>query len=203
MKVLMLSGGLDSTILFYDLLFHEERFQCAFIDYGQKNAVAEQKVAEELCRKSNIVLTSYFIPTLFQGVNSTLLRGVSGQHTTKSDEIPNRNATLACIVAAQCTKPTEILFAAHKTGSGYADARTPFYSRLSKLLSWSTNGKVTASAPFIRMTKKQIIKYAYRTLALTKEEINQSISCYEGNNCGKCPACKERKRALEDSPYEI
>lgn len=202
MKVLMLSGGLDSTILFYDLLFNEDRFQCAFIDYGQKNAVAELKAAKNLCCKNNVVLQVYCIPSLFAGVSSTLLRGIEGVHSIASDEIPNRNATLACVVAAQQQARSELIFGAHKTSSGYADAKPQFYTRLSKLLSWSTNGKVTASAPYIRLTKKQLIMRAWKVLALTKEEISESISCYEGNNCGKCPACIARKKALEDSPYE-
>lgn len=149
MQVLLLSGGLDSTILFYDLLCHDDEFMCVWIDYGQKNAKEEQKVVQDLCQSYNIPLHSIFIPLAFRCIHSTLLRAVEGKHTVQSDELPNRNAVLISLAASfACTKEGQhtILVAAHKTGAAYADATPQFYTRMSKVIHWSTNSKVAVQA---------------------------------------------------------
>lgn len=196
MKWLLLSGGLDSTVLFYDLLQSDEKFECVWVNYGQKNAVQEQQAVEQLCQSHFIVLHKIYIPLAFEGVGSTLLAGVKGGHNVASDEVPNRNAVLLSVAASHCKEQTVLLMAAHKTGAAYADATPRFYTRASKLLHWSTNGKVTVEAPYIRLTKKQLVKKAWN-MALTLSEINMTVSCYEGNECGKCPACKARAEALK------
>lgn len=198
MKVLLLSGGLDSTILFYDLIQHEEKFCCVWVDYGQKNAREEQKSVMALCQEYCIALHSIFIPLVFNSVSSPLLKNVEGKHTVQSDEVPNRNAVLISIAASHACTLTgnhTILVAAHKTGAAYADATPQFYTRASKLIHWSTNGRVTVEAPYIRLTKKQIVKRAW-DMAITREEIMRTVSCYEGNACGECPACRARLQAL-------
>lgn len=202
MKTLLFSGGLDSTVLFYDLLSTaEEKFDCIWIDYGQKNARQEQKVVQELCQQNFIYFKSIFIPLAFNGVQSTLLNNVEGEHTVQSDEVPNRNAVLIALAASHCTEQTTILVAAHKTGAAYADATPIFYNRMSKAIHWSTNGKVDVEAPYIRMTKRQIVKRGY-DLGVSPKVILRTVSCYEGNNCGICPACKARRQAIEGTPFE-
>ena len=198
--VLLLSGGLDSTIMFYDLVQSNSKFRCVWIDYGQKNARQEQKVVAELCSKHFVPLQSIFVPLVFKGVESTLLEGVSGAHSVASDEVLNRNAVLISIAASHCVKQSTILVGAHKTGASYADATPQFYTRMSKAIHWSTNSRVDVKAPYIKLTKRQIVNRAW-DLAVTPEEIMQTVSCYEGRACGVCPACIARSRALEGTPF--
>lgn len=203
MKALMFSGGLDSMVLFHDLLSQGESFQCVFINYGQKNAEEEFNAVDKMCSAYGIKLLFLYQPALFQCSYSTLLKGNNGEHTVASDEIQNRNATLACVAAANLftDQTITLLFGAHKTGAAYQDATPMFYTRLSKLLFYSTNGHIDCEAPYIRLTKKQIVKKAW-DLAISPTVINTSVSCYEGNNCGKCPACKARRQALLGSQFE-
>lgn len=196
MKLLMFSGGLDSTVLFYDLISKSEAFRCCYISYGQKNAMRELEVVRKVCNRNMISLTVLDMHNLFQGSKSALLVRNTAPHTVQTDEVRNRNATLACVAAANIDGEYTILFAAHKTSAGYADATPAFYSRLSKLLYLSTNNRVDCEAPYIRLTKKQIVKRAW-DLALTKKDIAETVSCYVGNNCGTCPACLARERALK------
>lgn len=204
MKVLLLSGGLDSTVLFYDLLSHDESMCCVWIDYGQKNAREEQRAVQDLCQQYRIPLHTIFVPLAFQSIRSTLLKDVEGKHTVQSDELPNRNAVLISLAASfACTLEGQhtILVAAHKTGAAYADATPQFYTRMSKAIHWSTNSKVAVEAPYIRMTKRQIVRRAW-DLAMTPADIMKTVSCYEGRTCGVCPACIARRRALEGTPFE-
>ena len=198
MKILMFSGGLDSTILFYDLLAQGEKFQCAFINYGQKNFQYEFEAVNKICEAYGIALNYINVPTLFEHQQSSLLYTSTEKHTVQSDEVINRNATLACVAAANLPPKQKytLLFAAHKTTAPYADTTRPFYVKLSKLLMISTNNRIDCDAPYIHLTKAKIAKKAY-DLAITPEELNQSVSCYEGVGCGVCPACKARKEALK------
>lgn len=199
--MLLFSAGLDSTVLFYDLLSRDERFECMFVDYGQKNAIQEQQAAQTICLRNFIRLHTIKVPLVFEGVKSTLLKNVEGEHTVESDEIINRNAVLINIAAAHCTEPTTILVAAHKTGAAYADATRMFYSRMARAVSYSTSGMVSVEAPYIKLTKPQIVKKAWG-LALSPAELLETVSCYEGNQCGRCPACKSRREAFYNTPYQ-
>ena len=199
MKLLLLSGGLDSTVLFYDLISNNEKFECMWLNYGQKNAGEEHRAVFELCKHNSIKLRCVQAPHIFDGVDSTILNTSAPHsipHTVESDFLLNRNGVLLNIAAAHCRARTTLLVAAHKSGSSYPDCQKVFYNRISKAIFYSTNCLVDVDAPYIKMTKKQIVKKAW-DLALSPLDIMQTVSCYEGNNCGKCPACIARKQALE------
>ena len=197
MKLLLLSGGLDSTVLFYDLISRSERFECMWINYGQRNAEKELQAVRNLCESNLIHLRVIQVPHIFEGIESTILNSLESiEHTVESDFLPNRNGVLLNIAAAHCKERTTLLIAAHKSGSEYPDCQKVFYNRISKAIFYSTNCLVDVDAPYIKMTKKQIVKKAW-DLALSISAIEQTVSCYEGNNCGKCPACIARKKALE------
>lgn len=201
MKLLLLSGGLDSSCLFWHLLSQGETFRCMWIDYGQKNAEQEWNAAKRLCRDNSISLAKIEVPTVFSGVSSAILKccKVEG-HTVTTDELPNRNAVLISIAAAHCTEPTTILVAAHRTPAPYADCTPQFYTRMSKAISYSTNGKVAVEAPFIHLTKYKVLRKGWDA-GMSKEELEATVSCYEGTNCGKCPACKSRAQILKKLFY--
>lgn len=201
MKLLLLSGGLDSACLFWHMLAHDEVFRCMWINYGQKNAEQEWKAAKKLCEDSGVGITRLDIPTVFSGVHSTILKEWQAPgHTIISDELPNRNAVLISIAAAHCICRTTVVVAAHRTSAPYADCTPQFYTRMSKAISYSTNGRVDVEAPFIRLTKYQVLRKGWEA-GMSKEDIESTVSCYEGNNCGRCPACISRAEILKKFFY--
>lgn len=201
MKLLLLSGGLDSACLFWHLLSQGIAFRCMWIDYGQRNAEQEQESAEKLCHTNGVKLIKLRVPTVFEGVSSTILKDCNAEgHTVTTAELPNRNAVLISIAAAHCTEPTTILVAAHRTPAPYADCTPQFYTRMSKAISYSTNGKVDVEAPFIRLTKFNVVKKGWDA-GMSKEALESTVSCYDGTNCGKCPACISRREILKKLFY--
>lgn len=200
MKLLLLSGGLDSACAFWDMLSKGEVFCCMFFDYGQKNADREYAAALKLCSANGIVLKKLDVHTVFSGIKSTILRGVEAEHTVTSDELQNRNAVLISIAAAHCTSRTTIIVAAHRTSAPYADCTPQFYTRMSKLTSWSTNGLVDVDAPYIRITKLALARKGW-SAGMSKQDMLNTVSCYEGTNCGKCPACQNRQEVLSHIFY--
>ena len=204
MKLLLLSGGLDSACLFWHLLSQGETFICMWIDYGQKNAHEEYVAAQKLCSDAGVLLKTVNAISVFDGVQSAILIGcnakVIGGHSVKVDELPNRNAVLISIAAAHCSCRTTIVVAAHRTSAPYPDCTPQFYTRMSKAISYSTNGRVDVEAPFIRLTKFKVLKKGWEA-GMTKEDIEATVSCYEGTNCGKCPACISRRESIKKLFY--
>lgn len=201
MKLLLLSGGLDSTCLFWHMLSQGETFRCMWINYGQRNADAELRAATELCKQNGIFLQTVNATHIFYGCHSAILKSDDSKfHTVEQDELPNRNAVLINIAAAHCSCSTTIVVAAHRTPAPYADCHPTFYTRMSKAISFSTNGKVDVEAPFIRLTKYQVLKKGWEA-GMSRQDMEDTVSCYEGINCGKCPACKSRKEALDKLFY--
>jgi len=201
MKLLLLSGGLDSACLFWHMLSQGETFRCMWINYGQRNALQEFHAASVLCAKNGINLTTVEAARIFDGCHSTILKSDDSQlHTVSHDELQNRNAVLISIAAAHCDCRTTIVVAAHRTPAPYPDCTTQFYTRMSKAISYSTNGKVDVEAPFIRLTKHQVLKKGWEA-GMSRQDMEATVSCYEGNNCGKCPACKGRREAINKLFY--
>lgn len=201
MKLLLLSGGLDSTCLFWYMLSQGETFRCMWINYGQRNAAAELRSVTALCKANGIYLKTVDATHIFDGCHSAILESDDSKlHTVENDELPNRNAILISIAAAHCDCRTTIVVAAHRTPAPYPDCTTQFYTRMSKAISYSTNGKIDVEAPFIRLTKFKVLKKGWEA-GMTKEDIERTVSCYEGTNCGKCPACISRRESIKKLFY--
>lgn len=205
-NLVLLSGGLDSACLLWHTRAHlmaGQHLKAMFIDYGQKNAVKEFEAARRLCASWNVPLLTVECPTIFNGIQSAILKNTSiKEHNVGVDELPNRNAVLISIAAAHIpsSETATILVAAHKTGAAYADATRLFYSKMSRLIHYSTNARVSVEAPFIKLTKYGLTRLAYQE-GMNREEMESTVSCYEGNSCGACPACLNRKYVLEKLFY--
>ena len=197
MKVVLMSGGLDSSILLYEYAHKDEPCRAIWIDYGQANAKEEMAAAEALCKLWEVALLKLDAHTVFESEKGymTLLRK-GARHTVASDELANRNAILISIAAHYMAySPATLLVGAHKTAAPYPDCTERFYRLMDKLTAYSTKNMVHVDAPYIKMTKQSIVRRAFE-MAMTKAEIDKTVSCYDGTNCGKCPACIARKAAL-------
>jgi queuosine biosynthesis protein QueC len=167
-----------------------------WINYGQRNAAAEFKAVTNLCKANGIYLKIVDAQHIFDGCHSAILKSDDCYtHTVETDELQNRNAVLINIAAAHCSCRTTIVVAAHRTPAPYPDCHPTFYTRMAKALSFSTNGKVDVEAPFIRLTKFRVLKKGWEA-GMSREDMEATVSCYEGNNCGECPACKSRREAI-------
>lgn len=202
-KLVLMSGGLDSACL----LFHAkatakegEIVKALFIDYGQKNVVQERTAAAALCKQWRVEWDIVEVPRLFKGVQSSILRTSEDVHTVGKDELINRNAILISIAASRIVGKGVVWVGAHKGSTDYPDTIPAFYTRINRLTFLSTHCQVEVEAPFIRMTKYALVKLAYEE-GMERCEMEMTVSCYEGNNCNHCPACKNRREVLEKIFY--
>lgn len=180
--VLLLSGGMDSTVLLHRLLADKNKVVCLFVDYGQAHALREFASAKAAASRAGVQLHRWCTAQL-------------GSCDGASPVVPGRNAvllSLAANLAAQhgigyvaigCTKDDSVLF---------PDCRyATFMDTMSRAL--TAGYEVKVEMPWCFHTKAEVAREG-RELGVVMDE---TYSCYRGGEpCGECLACKTRTAAL-------
>ncbi len=182
----LLSGGLDSTVLLYDLVGEGQKVHCVLFDYHQRH-VQELKWATHHCDRLKVLFTELHIPELR---GSELTDGLGGV------VVPNRNAILLSLAVnlAVAAKAEIVTFAANKDDAEmFPDCRPGFVEAFNSTLK-AAEISIQICAPYIEKTKAWIARHG-DDMGVKFEE---TWSCYRAGEkpCGECPACLKRKAAL-------
>jgi 7-cyano-7-deazaguanine synthase len=201
-KIILLSGGMDSTTLLYQ---YKNSIKLAVsFDYGSKHNKTEIEYAKITCKKLNIkheVITLAFINKLFKSdllkSGKEIPKGHYQSESMKSTVVPFRNGIMLSIVGglAESENCKGILIANHFGDHAiYPDCRKIFIDSMSDAIKNGTYNKIKILAPYTNLTKRKI---AIKGKKL-KIDYNTTYSCYNGkkNHCGECGTCVERKEAL-------
>lgn len=198
MSVLLLSGGLDSTILLAELCDRWIRPLCLTVYYGQRHAKeinAAEAVADFFrCQHKIVDLSGVFPACPLTGAGD-LPAGIAFDAPEQAATIvPGRNAVLLSVAAAHAAgrQDAEVFIACHASDEAvYPDCRPPFISSINAALKQSSG--VSVEAPYLGMTRRQVVE---RGLVLDAP-FHLTWSCYLGGEtpCGRCGACVERKEA--------
>ena len=204
--VVLLSGGIDSTVLMYSLVADFEVWPLT-ISYGQrhnKEVLAARNVCE--ARDHNLLLRWKYVdlsvlrtllPSALTGVGE-VPEGRYDEPSMKQTVVPGRNLILLSIAAgyAEGIGAGYVAYAAHSEDHFiYPDCRPEFVQGASMAIHRSTDFEVNLIAPFINKTKADIV-------ALGKK-LNvpfwKTYSCYKGGDvhCGRCGTCFERREAFK------
>ena len=203
---LILSGGMDSTTLLYDLMDQGYDMECLTFDYGQRHA-KEIAMACRTCKKLGIPHKILGIGVLNEVADSSLTRtdqkvpeGHYADETMKSTVVPNRNMVMLSLAASYCMskKIPNLFYAAHGGDHAiYPDCRPLFIGRMRKVLHSADYFRVDLKVPYMKLDKGKIAsigKYIGVDYKLT-------WTCYVGGKkpCGKCGACVERAEAFKQN----
>jgi 7-cyano-7-deazaguanine synthase len=208
--VLILSGGLDSTVLLYDLLSRGYSVHAITFNYGQRHS---HEIESAVAITLNLVDSgAHVLHSVIDLRNiskylgdSALLGGqiVPECHYTeaaaKQTVVPNRNMIMLAVAAgyAEANFIPEVYYAAHAGDWAiYPDCRKEFTEQMAEAIKLATAwNPVELKTPFVSLTKDQIVK---RGIEL-KVPFELTWSCYNGGAvpCGKCPTCVERIEAFE------
>jgi 7-cyano-7-deazaguanine synthase len=206
--IVLLSGGLDSTVLTAQTLASGHHTEAVSIHYGQRHAreldAATDVAAWYGIRHDIIDLTG------LRGhlTGSALTTGPDipdGHYTAPSmavTVVPNRNMILLAVAAAVASARGHATVAAAMHAGDhpiYPDCRPEFVAAASLATQLGTAGfgNVQVDAPFARLDKTGIVRVGHELGA----PMHLSWSCYRGGtqHCGRCGTCVERAEAFHQA----
>ncbi len=204
--ILLLSGGIDSTTLLAKLSTEGYEIIAISFYYGQKHHIelnyAKQNAKNYGVRNHHIVELDN---KLFK--SSALVNPEIGIATHESDQlpigeinayVPFRNLIFisTALSYAETMNINEVYLAFNKDDSNnFWDCKTDFIEKLNAIT--ILNGSVRVKAPFINLTKSDVVKLA-RQLNV---DLNNTITCYqpsETTECGVCLSCLTKQKAFEN-----
>jgi len=193
MKVLvMLSGGLDSTVLAEQALHDEELVATLFVDYGQPAAKQEKAAVVAWHLRHENRIRSRMSRVDLRGLED--MREPSGIPGPRV--VPARNLVLAAmgVNLAMVVGARAVWIGANADDAHYRDCLPWFASQLSHLVTQAAFD-VAVEYRYAGLTKAQIVTRGDEL----QVPLEQTWSCYAprlNQPCGTCDACLARELAL-------
>lgn len=215
--VAIISGGMDSTTLAYQLANGGDDLFLLSFDYGQKHHCeldyAERTASKLGCRHDIIDLRKLgeLLPSSLTDPEGQIPEGHYAAENMSATVVPNRNAIMLSIAfgVAVSRKASRVAFGVHAGDHFiYPDCRPQFVKAFDLMESLATEGfgQPELIAPYVNITKADIC-----TIGSTNGvPWGDTWSCYKGESehCGRCGTCVERKEAfriaqvVDPTPYE-
>lgn len=189
--LLAFSGGADSTAGLLCALDKKFKVKPVYVGFGQKNEKEEIVYVKKILKKLNIK------PLIIKiDINKYIDQDWK---RWKLGIIPARNYLFAAIAGSILSrsnrKKLKIWICAHKEEINpiHTDKSLRFFKSASKILSALYNKEISVSTPFMNITKPEILAYWHKKWEKKYDlTVNETVSCYFGNNCGVCKACINR-----------
>lgn len=207
--IIILSGGMDSTTLLYDVINQGYEVKALGFNYGQKHK-RELECAQKTCDKLGIEYRILDLSVLNQVAPSALTRedwkvpeGHYEDKNMKQTVVPNRNMVLLSLATAYAISndATKLFYGAHAGDhSIYPDCRKEFIDKMGDVIKICDWKSVDLEAPYWNIDKGDI---AIKGIKLGVD-YSLTHTCYNGleKACGKCGACQERLLAFEKAGIE-
>ncbi len=199
--ILLASGGMDSTVLAYDLEYKKQNILLLFLDYGQHCAQKEyetlKKVAPKKFKKNIKIIR---IGDIYKESNSRMIIEANlWADKVKAEDLylPYRNLLFLSIASAyaqsQGIKDVYTAFI-NSNHAKEIDCSMQFFAKLELLL--EEYGSVKINIPFRNMTKTQVAQLGIERRA----PIAETYSCQVNSKtpCGACPNCVDRINAMNN-----
>jgi len=192
MVLVLMSGGIDSTLL--ATRAHEAGHLGAvlFVDYGQPAARMESQAVTRWSYRRKVEAIRLTVRML--GVGDAMRIGIGAPGLRI---VPGRNLILAshAINIAKGRGFDEVWFGANANDNHYPDCRPGWIDALDALV--KSDVGVRVRAPLVEMSKAEIVTAA-RTAGINLAE---TWSCYQPVDmvepCGTCNACVSRDQTSE------
>ncbi len=210
--VVLLSGGLDSSVLLHHVARTHASLYALSYNYGQRHS-KELECARYQAQRVGVaehrVIDISFLGELVKAGTALVDGGEAvpdladlsqSQLTQPPTYVPNRNMILLSIAAgyAEAQGIQDVFYGAQAQDEyGYWDCTAAFVDHVNATLALNRKTPVTIHAPFVAWRKAETVK---RGLELGVD-FARTWSCYRGNEtaCGRCPTCVERLKAFEEA----
>lgn len=210
--VVILSGGMDSTIALHLMRREHECYALSFY-YKQKQCKELDKAAE--------TCSLYGIPhrildlSVLGDIAKTISANIMGTDVAMPEDankeqqpvtyVPFRNMILLSIASsyAESIGAEQIIIGAQQQDHyGYWDCTPKFIEAMNAVISQNREHQIRIVAPFASMSKAQEIEAL--VAAYGEEEavkmLGHTLTCYNPDldvSCGNCPSCIERLDAFK------
>jgi 7-cyano-7-deazaguanine synthase len=203
----LVSGGVDSAVLYVDLLGEFDRVFPIYVRFGLR-----WESTELACVRSYLASVSATRPGLkpltvldepvaqvYGGHWSTAGRpGVPGAET--GDEavyLPGRNVLLAAKAAVWCRlRGVETLALGTLQGNPFPDSTPGFFAELEAVLNRAMDGRLRIVRPYQRLAKAEVLR---RGAGLPLHMTFSCLDPVDGRHCGACNKCAERRKAFREA----
>lgn len=209
--VVLLSGGMDSTVTLYDAINRGYEPYALHTSYGQQTEDKELSCAKKVSEDVDAAFQHVSLDHLSTLGGSSLTDDTIdvGQADLDSDEIPAsyvpfRNANLLSIAVsyAEVNDCEAIFIGSHSEDfSGYPDCRPEFFEAFQSVINTGTkDSNIELVIPFVKSSKTTIVEQGI-ALSVPFED---TWSCYENDEpaCGVCDACAFRLQAFQRTSVE-
>jgi len=210
--LVLLSGGLDSSVVLSVCQDKGYDIYAISFDYGQRHKV-ELEYAKFQATFFNCISHEVFKMEFYGG--SALTDDIKvpknrDSHSMSKDipvtYVPSRNIVFLSFASgyAECHNIDNIFIGVNAIDySGYPDCRKNFINNFEKLINKSTKkglegSKFKINTPLINLSKKDIIKLGHKNGV----DFSMTSSCYSPKlkkNCGVCDSCLLRKQGFEEA----
>lgn len=210
--LVVLSGGLDSTVVAATLVAEGHNIELLHFDYGCRatgpEGVAVRAIAEHLGVPLRIISTDIFRTignSRLLDPNASIATGEAGAEQA-IEWVPARNTIMASIAIgiAEAHGFDHIALGINleEAGGGYTDNVQNLYDGLNGLMHWiiGVDKRLSFISPLGSMMKHEIVAQGLKVNA----PMHLSWSCYnaiptnnEYRHCGNCGPCHMRKIAFE------
>ncbi|MEM9080700.1 MAG: 7-cyano-7-deazaguanine synthase QueC [Verrucomicrobiota bacterium] len=209
--VVLLSGGMDSTVALWHLRDQgHEVLATLGVHYGSKHNAKELPMARWQAEKAGVpfhtadlsVMNELFTSDLLQS-GGDIPEGHYESSNMKQTVVPFRNGILLSLAAgfAESLEADALAIAAHSGDHAiYPDCRETFLAPMAEAIQQGTYANLQLLRPFVDLRKEDI---ATRGAELGVD-FAHTWSCYKGSDahCGKCGTCVERKEAFQLAKLE-
>lgn len=205
--IVVFSGGQDSTTCLFWAKEQFKEVEAVTFDYGQRHRLeieCAMEIAKEVGVKHHILdmsLLNQLAPNALTRDDIEVEEGKDGE--LPSTFVPGRNLlflSFAGVLASQVGAKHIVTGVCETDFSGYPDCRDVFIKSLNVTMNLAMDDTFVIHTPLMWLTKAQTWELADQ-LGVLDFVRNNTLTCYNGiiaDGCGECPACKLRKRGLDE-----
>lgn len=205
--IVVFSGGQDSTTCLFWAKEQFKEVEAVTFDYGQRHRLeieCAKEIAKEVGVKHHILdmsLLNQLAPNALTRDDIEVEEGKNGE--LPSTFVPGRNLlflSFAGVLSSQVGAKHIVTGVCETEFSGYPDCRDVFIKSLNVTMNLAMDDTFVIHTPLMCLTKAQTWELADQ-LGVLDFVRNNTLTCYNGiiaDGCGECPACKLRKRGLEE-----
>lgn len=211
--IVPLSGGLDSTVIYYFARSNGLDIQAIAYDYGQKHRDKELICAQKTIFRTKQENIKILDLTFFKDIVTTSAltndkidvakaKDVLGDPQTVN-YVPNRNMMMLSICTAYAESiGASVVFhgsALVDSQAGFWDGSKEFLEAINNVNKLNRRDRVEIRAPLILKSKAEIIQMGV-DLGV---DFSNTWTCYEGKDkaCGECTACSSRVQGFLQTGY--